>query len=297
MGWELYRDLPSCRRIFEEADEKLQRPLTRLIFEGRADEVRATENLQPAISAVNAACLEGLRERGLEPVAVAGHSLGEYAACYAAGVFTFAELMRLTSERGRFMAAASLAKPGGMLAVHGLSEARVAAIVEEASSVGTVCLANANTDDQFVLSGEPAALARAADLARSTGAQRLTPLNVNGAWHSPLMSESRLDFEKVLHGVVFQQASVDIYQNVTAEPERVGAVLRARLAAQYDSKVRWCETMRNMMRDRPNAQFVEVGPGRVLTGLVLSIDRRRRVNHVDSPTALDALIRRSSAAG
>ena len=295
MGAEIYRDIPACRRLFEEADAIVGYSLTRLIFEGRAEDLASTDILQPALSLVNAASLEALREKGYVPAAVAGHSLGEYSACYAAGVFGFADLLQLTQARGRLMAAAAAANPGGMLAIAGLSEESIADIVRLASEAGVVCTANLNAPDQVVLSGETKALERATDLAAGRGARKVARLNVSGAWHSPLMSSSRADFERELDRVVFHDAAVDIYPNVTAGRTRSSGAIRQLLAAQYDSRVRWSETIANIDRDYPDTTYVEVGPGRVLTGLLLSINRRARVYHVDSPQSLEAFVRKAGA--
>jgi [acyl-carrier-protein] S-malonyltransferase len=288
MGWELYRDLPECRRIFDQAGHAI----TERIFAGSAKTLEATENLQPAISVVNAACLEALRERGFEPVAVAGHSLGECSAAYAAGVFEFADLLKITETRGRLMAAAASANPGGMAAVSGLNQAQLQEILNQAGGVLTI--ANINSDDQVVLSGEVAALERAESSASRAGARTVKRLPVSGAWHSPLMSPSRVLFEEALHSFTFQDAQVDLYGNATAEPARSGVSIRQSLVRQYDSKVLWTQTMRNLIRDYPDAEFVEVGPGRVLTGLLLGIDRRRTIHAVNSPQSLATFVRRAS---
>ena len=297
MGLELYRDLPACRAVFEAADDVLGRPLSRLIFEGRAAELDQTDNCQPAISVVNAACFEAVRERGLRAVALAGHSLGEYAACYAAGVFDLAQLMRLTQARGSLMAKSAKARPGAMSAVIGLSSGQIEPVVAEAASEGVLCVANFNSDDQIVLSGETKALARAGELALKAGAKRVVPLRVTGAWHSPLMADNKPEFEAILSSESFADACCALYPNVTAEATTSADEIRRSLAAQYDSSVQWAATIRNMIRDYPEATFVEVGPGRALTGLVLTIDRTRTIYQVDSPRGLDVLVRKLGSVG
>lgn len=278
--------------MFDAADDALKRPLSRLIFEGRAADLDQTDNCQPAISVVNAACFEAARERGFHPVAVAGHSLGEYAACYAAGVVDLSQLMRLTQARGSLMAKSAKAHPGGMSAVIGLTRTQIEQVVAEAASEGVLCVANFNSDDQIVLSGETKALARAGELALKTGAKRVVPLRVTGAWHSPLMADNKPEFEAILTTESFADAHCDLYPNVTAGPTRSGETIRRLLAAQYDSSVHWEATIKNMIRDYPEGVFVEVGPGRALTGLVLTIDRTREIYQVDSPRTLDALGRK-----
>lgn len=244
---------PVAGAFFEEADDVLKRPITRLLLEGRMEEIKPTENLQPAISLVNAACLEAVRERGYQPQAVAGHSLGEFTAVYAAGVFDFADLARLTQARGRLMARSAASTPGTMLAIGGLAEEQVHHVVGQASTDGVICIANLNADDQVVLSGEIRAIEKAADLARAAGAQSLTQLKVSGAWHSPLMSGTRSAFQHELDSTVFRDATVAVYSSATAEPTQSGVVVRDLLLRQYDSSVRWSATIKNLIRDYPDA--------------------------------------------
>jgi len=289
MGLELYRELPECRRVFDEAGSEIKSR----IFEGRAQDLQKTEHLQPAISVVNAACLAALRERGVQADAVAGHSLGEYSAAYAAGMLGLADLVALTTIRGSLMAAAAATRPGGMLAVTGLTDAQCGGVVVEAASAGVICIANFNSPDQVVFSGERSALQRVAELASTMGARKVSELPVSGAWHSPMMSANRHQFETELQAFRFRDAEMDLYSNVTAEPTRNGATIRELLVRQYDSSVLWLQTMRNMIRDYPHAEFVEVGPGRVLTGLLLSIDRSRVVHRVDSPSSLNSFLRKA----
>jgi [acyl-carrier-protein] S-malonyltransferase len=289
MGFELYRDLPECRRVFDQAGDEIKSR----IFEGRAADLQKTEHLQPAISVVNAACLAALVERGVRADAVAGHSLGEYSAAYAAGVLELEDLIAITTKRGALMAAAAATSPGSMLAVSGLSDAQCAEVVEKSASAGIICIANFNSPDQVVLSGEHGAISRAGELASAMGARKVSLLPVSGAWHSPLMTANRHLFEIELQALRFRDAEIDLYSNVTAEPTRDGATIRELLVRQYDSSVRWSDTIRNMIRDYPDAEFVEVGPGRVLTGLLLAIDRSRVVHRVDSPSSLNSFLRKA----
>jgi [acyl-carrier-protein] S-malonyltransferase len=289
MGLELYRELPESRRVFDQAGDEIKSR----IFEGRALDLQKTEHLQPAISVVNAACLAALVERGVRADAVAGHSLGEYSAAYAAGVLDLEELIAITTKRGALMAAAADTRPGSMLAVSGLSDAQCAEVVEKSASAGVICIANYNSPDQVVLSGEQAAISRAGEVSSAMRARKVSLLPVSGAWHSPLMSANRHLFEIELQALRFRDAEMDLYSNVTAEPTRDGVTIRALLVRQYDSSVLWRQTMLNLIRDYPDAEFVEVGPGRVLTGLLLSIDRTRVVHRVDSPSSLNTLLRKA----
>jgi len=292
MGWELYRELPECRAIFDQGDPAIVEQL----FDPRSQGNVNTEFLQPAISLVNAACLEALRTRGLHPAAVAGHSLGEYSAAYAAGVLSLSDLIRITAKRGELMASSAARNPGGMLAVAGLRDEQIARVVEEASTVGPLCIANRNSDEQVVLSGAKDAIARAVELASRESARKITPLSVSGAWHSPLMSNTRPEFERELNTIALQDGQVDLYCNVTGRPTRSADTIRRNLALQYDSTVLWSQAMHNILEDWPDAEFVEVGPGRVLMGLLLHIDRRRKCHHVDSPASLAGFFRKAEEA-
>jgi [acyl-carrier-protein] S-malonyltransferase len=292
MGWELYRELPECRSIFDQGDPAIVEQLLDPRSQGNVN----TEFLQPAISLVNVACLEALRTHGLHPVAVAGHSLGEYSAAYAAGVLSLSSLLRITAKRGELMASSAARNPGGMLAVAGLSSEQLSRILEEASTAGPLCIANRNSDEQVVLSGAKDSIARAAELASHEGARKITQLSVSGAWHSPLMSNTRPEFERELNSIALQDAQVNLYCNVTGEPTRSAEVIRRNLVLQYDATVLWSQTMHNIIEDWPDAEFVEVGPGRVLMGLLLNIDRHRKCHHVDSPSSLAAFLRKAEEA-
>jgi [acyl-carrier-protein] S-malonyltransferase len=267
-------------------------PLSTLIFSGRSREIEPTEILQPAISVVNAACLAVLRELGYEPAAAAGHSLGEYSAVFAAGAVDFDGFMRLVQTRGRLMGEAAEQQPGGLLAVSGMSEEEVQAVVQEASGVGIVCIANLNTPEQIVLSGENDALQRAGELAMATGARRIVRLPVSGAWHSPLMLAAQESFEKELAAASFRDAAIDVYCNVTAEPVRAADRIRYFLGRQVCSPVRWADSVTRILADHPEAILVEVGPGRVLMGLSLRIDARRRVLNVESVKTLESFLKK-----
>lgn len=295
MGRELQRSFVAAREVFELADRVLGRELQALIFTGPERELSRTENLQPALSVVNAACLAVLRAHGFEPVAAAGLSLGEYAALYAAGVFELPEFLRIVQRRGELMAEAAAARPGGMVAIHGLREDAVQRIVEQAAEAGTLSVANINIPDQVVVSGEQQALGRVRELALAAGAKRLSSLNVTGAWHSPLMAPAREGLVRFLAGIEFRDARFDVYTNVAARAERSGARLRELLCEQLCAPVRWSEAMDRMAADHPDAVFVEVGPGRVLKGLVLATHPRRKVYSVEDPRSLEAFLKAAEA--
>ncbi len=290
MGLDLFQEYECAREVFEHADELLDMPLSAMIFEGRAKQIEPTEILQPAISVVNAACLAVLRERGFEPQAAAGHSLGEYSAVFAAGAIDFAGFIRLVQVRGRLMGEATAERPGGMLSVSGMAESELEGVVQDASRDGIVCIANLNTPQQIVLSGENSALQRAGELAMAAGARRIVRLPVSGAWHSPLMAHARETFEGELATTPFRDPAIDIYCNVTAEPVRLGDEIRRFLGLQVCSPVRWADSMARMFEDYPQATFVEVGPGRVLMGLALRVNSRRRVLNVENLKSLESFL-------
>ena len=292
MGLDLFHEYECARAVFEQADEVIDAPLSKMIFEGRAKEIQPTEVLQPAISVVNAACLAVLLDLGFEPTAAAGHSLGEFSAVLAAGALDFADLMRLVQVRGRLMGQAAAARPGGMLSISGMREDELAAVVREASSEGVVCVANLNTPQNIVVSGEDAALTRAGELAMGAGARRIVRLPVSGAWHSPLMANASEEFARELATASFREPAFDIYCNVTAEPVGSDEKIRRFLGLQVCSPVRWADSMVRMFAEHPEATFVEVGPGRVLMGLALRINPRRRVLNVENLKSLESFLKK-----
>ncbi len=292
MGLDLFQEYECAREVFEQADELLAEPLSKLIFEGRAKQIEPTEVLQPAISVVNAACLAVMREHGFEPTAAAGHSLGEYSAVLAAGAIDFDRFIRLVQVRGRLMGEAAAERSGGMLSVSGLTEVELGPVVQEASSEGVVCIANLNTPQHIVLSGENDALQRAGELAMAAGGRRIVRLPVSGAWHSSLMAQAMEAFKEELAATPFLDPSIDVYCNVTAEPLRSAKDVRHYLGLQVCSPVRWADSMARMLEDYPEATFVEVGPGRVLMGLALRINPRRRVLNVESLKSLESFLKK-----
>jgi len=276
MGRDLYDSFDSARRVFEQADQVLGFPLSRLCFEGPEDELRQTINVQPAIVTVSYACLEAVLEvagsHGLaSPTLVAGHSLGEYTALVAAKVVDFATAVRLARERGRLMHEAGLREPGGMVAVIGLDEASLA---EVCSETGTR-IANVNCPGQLVISGANGNLARAVDLVKSRGAYRTIPLKVSGAFHTPLMQSAVDGMSQVLASVSFRQPQVPIIANTTAQPITRAEEVKPELLRQLGNGIQWQRSI-EYMGDNGVSTFVEIGPGKVLTGLIKRI--RKNVN-------------------
>lgn len=254
--------------LLSRIDEMAGAPgLSALIDSGPEDLLTRTDNVQPAITAVNLATLRILLAAGVRPEGAAGHSLGEYSALVCAGVLSEADALRLTRRRGELMQASAERHPGGMIALIGTDRETAARIAAEASPEGLAGVANVNSEGQVVLSGPADAVARAADIARASGIRRVIPLKVSGAWHSPLMKDAADGLVRELGDTTFSEPAIPVYTNVTSEPAESGGRERELLALQVTSPVLWADTMRRMTGDGFDT-FVEVGPGTVLQGLL-----------------------------
>jgi [acyl-carrier-protein] S-malonyltransferase len=261
-----------ARRTFEEADEALGFPLSRLCWEGPEEELGLTANTQPALLATSIAIHRALGSAGLqvEPAAVAGHSLGEYSALVAAGALGFADALRLVRRRGQLMQEAVPVGVGAMAALIGLDDQASAAVAADAANDGDteVCVvANYNSPGQTVLAGHKAAIDRAVVLARERGARKATLLPVSAPFHSPLMRPARDGMAPALAAVGFRDPRVPVVTNVDAAPVATGEAARDALVRQIDSPVRWVESVRWMHESAGVQVFLEVGSGNVLTGL------------------------------
>jgi [acyl-carrier-protein] S-malonyltransferase len=280
MGQALAEQHRVCRDTFAEADEALRRPLSRLIFEGPEDDLTLTENTQPALLATSVAMYRLLREMGLEPDVVAGHSLGEYSAHVAAGTLEFADALRIVERRGRYMQEAVPVGTGGMAAVLGLDGEAVRAACEEAADGEVVSPANLNAPGQVVIAGTAAAVARAGERARARGARRVVPLQVSAPFHCALMAPAEARLEPELRALPARDPRVPVVANVDAEPKRdAGAALDA-LVAQVSRPVQWEACVRRLASEGVRT-YVEVGPGSVLSGLVKKIHREAHVYNVE----------------
>jgi [acyl-carrier-protein] S-malonyltransferase len=273
MGQDLY-DLPAARAVFDEADQVLGFALSELCFAGPEAELTATEAAQPALLTVSTAVMRVLRERyGADwslPIAVAGHSLGEYSAVVAAGGLDFATALRLVRRRGELMAAA---RDGSMAAVIGMDAGALEAVCSDINadgSLGVVVVANYNSPEQLVLSGSPAAVAQAGALARERGARRVLPLKVSAAFHSPLMAAAAQGMAAAFDAAVFSDLRLPLIANVTAEPIAAAAAVRAELTTQVQGAVRWTATIERMQALGVRT-YIEIGAGKVLSGLVKRI--------------------------
>ena len=285
MGKDLYEEYASARQVFEEADQALGFSLSGLCFSGPEEDLRRTLNTQPAILATSYACLRVAQELGLlsqdePPGFMAGHSLGEYTALAAAGVLSFGEAIRLVRERARLMDEAGTARPGSMAAVLGMDEQALEAVCQETG----VEMANINSPGQIVISGAKDALAKAMELASARGARRVLPLEVSAAFHSRLMEPANEGIAKAVAGVTFQKAQVPIIANSTARPVVTSEEVKEELLRQLCSPVRWQSSVEYML-EHGVAQFIEIGPGKVLTGLAKRINGDvKTVNLSDVPS-------------
>lgn len=274
MGQDLAAAFAAARDVFAAVDEALGLPLTTILWNGPDAELTLTHNAQPAILAHSIAAFAVIRS-GVEPVLGAGHSLGEYSAYVAAGSLELADAARLVRRRGELMLAAGRTRPGTMAAVLGLATDRVVEGCAEASRAGDVVVAaNMNAPDQTVISGDPAAVERATRVLKNAGAKRVLPLNVSGAFHSPLMEPARQELIEELAGVTIRDPAFPVIANATAEPVYDGASARERLGAQLTAPVQWVASMERAVADvGSTATFVEIGPGTVLGGLLRRVDR------------------------
>jgi [acyl-carrier-protein] S-malonyltransferase len=271
MGRDLAAQSPSAREVFEQADEILGFPLSRICFEGPEGELKMTQNTQPAIFTHSIAVLRAMGARaGQDFDAAAGHSLGEYTAYVSAGSLRFEDALRLVRRRGEAMSRAGAERPGSMAAVLGLDQQKLEGILE--GVLGIVVAANLNSPGQIVISGEVAAVNDAMEGCRNAGAKRVIGLEVSGAFHSPLMEGAVRGLDEALASVTIAPASIPVYANASASPVVEPDEIRQSLARQLLSPVRWEETIRAMLAAGCR-RFIEVGPGRVLSGLIRGVDR------------------------
>ncbi|MBN1129636.1 MAG: ACP S-malonyltransferase, partial [Chitinispirillaceae bacterium] len=265
MGKELFDTYECARKRFMEADAVLGRDLMKTIFEGPAEALTVTSTTQPALFTVEAAIVDVLALKGVVPSMAAGHSLGEYSALYAAGVLSFNDGISLVARRGELMAQAGQKRPGTMAAVLGMDKDKVADVLKTVTG-GIVVAANENTADQTVISGEVAAVDEACEKLKTAGAKRVLPLQVSGAFHSPLMQEAADEMASILARVTFNAPRCPVISNVTAKPETDPDLLKQLLVQQLVSPVRWVDSMAGLAAAGP-FHCIEAGPGSVLKGL------------------------------
>lgn len=289
MGRTLAEAFPEARAAFETADRVLETPLSKLCWEGPAEDLKKSVNTQPALLAHSVAALRLLQKAGVTPAFAAGHSLGEYSALVAAGAMDYEDALRLVRRRGELMYQAGLERPGTMAAILGLAADAVEAACADAAPAGIVRPANLNAPGQIVISGEVAAVEKACEAAKARGARRAIRLEVSGAFHSPLMEPAAAGLREALARTAIHDAHFPVVANVSAEPVQSAAEIRAALEAQLLGAVRWEETMRRLIASGVQA-FVEVGTGKVLRGLLRTTDPAAVSHNVEDPESLAATL-------
>jgi len=285
MGKELAALYPVARRTFEEADQALGFALSQLCFEGPDDKLKMTEITQPAILTVSTAVSRVLKEKGVSPQFVAGHSLGEYSAHVAAGTLAFADAVRTVRNRGKYMQEAVPAGQGAMAAILAMPLDQLQQVCAEAAQGEVVSPANINSPDQIVISGSARAVERAAELAKQRGAKRAIMLPVSAPFHCALMQPAQDRLAKDLAGLQFSNPAMPVVANIDAAPKVTGEASRSALVQQVTGAVRWSDCVQKLIAMGAKT-FVEVGPGKVLTGLLRQIDRAQTAMNVEDDASL-----------
>jgi [acyl-carrier-protein] S-malonyltransferase len=291
MGRELAQNFACARAVFEEADAALGFAISKLCFEGPAEELQLTANTQPAILTVSAAAATVLREKGIQADYVAGHSLGEYSALVAAGALSLADAVRLVRKRGQYMQEAVPVGQGAMAAILGLDAAVVEEVCRQAAQGEVVSPANLNSPGQVVIAGSAAAVARAVELMRGRGAKRAIMLNVSAPFHCALMKPAQDRLTVDLDAAHVEDPKAPLVNNVSAQVVRDASVVREGLKRQVTATVRWEESVRRLRQEGVEI-FVEVGPGKVLSGLVRQIDRAAECLRVEDVATLNEVVAR-----
>ena len=285
MGKELASLYPVAQQTFDEADEALGMKLSALCFEGPEEKLKMTEITQPAILTVSVAAWRVLRDKGVKPAIVAGHSLGEYSAHVAAGTLSFADAVRTVRNRGKYMQEAVPVGQGAMAAVLGLQIAELEKVCAEAAQGEVVSPANINSPEQIVISGAKAAVERAAELAKSRGAKRAIMLPVSAPFHCALMQPAQDRLAADLQNLTFQTSSAPVVANIDAKPRNGGDASRDALIRQVTGAVRWVQCVHELIAGGAK-MFVEIGPGKVLCGLMRQIDRAQTCANVEDEASL-----------
>jgi [acyl-carrier-protein] S-malonyltransferase len=272
MGKELASLYPAARQTFQEADDALGFSISQLCFEGPDEQLKLTENTQPAILTMSTAVARVLHEKGIVPQFAAGHSLGEYSAHVVAGTIPFAQAVRAVHNRGRYMQEAVPAGEGGMAAIVGLTLDQLQQVCADAAQGQVVSPANINSPDQIVVSGHRQAVERAAELAKAQGARRAVMLGVSAPFHCALMQPAQDRLEKDLQEFQLGNPEIPVISNIDAAPKTTGEGSRQALVRQVTGAVQWAKSMQTLI-DLGVKTFIEVGPGKVLMGLMRQIDR------------------------
>lgn len=296
MGQALAEAFPAARELFQEIDDALSQPLSRLMWQGPEADLTLTENAQPALMAVSLAVMrvlevEGKFTWGTHASLVAGHSLGEYSALAAAGAFSISDAARLLKARGLAMQRAVPVGQGGMAALLGAEISQAEEVAAEASKGAEVCVvANDNAPGQVVISGHKAALERAAEIAKARGIKRTMPLPVSAPFHSPLMAPAAREMEDALARVKMRPPKVPLISNVSVAPESDPERIRRLLIEQVTARVRWRETVAGF-RDRGVTAVVEVGAGKVLATMTKRIDKELSMTSIETPQEIELFLK------
>lgn len=286
MGKDLCEKYPEAKNIFEQADSILGFRLSGKIFEGSSEELRQTRIAQVAILTVELAAYEALKAKGIVPYACAGHSLGEYAALVAAGSMSFGSALSLVQKRALFMEEAALKVPSGMTALIGLDAEVVEGIVREVSPLGVIDIANFNSPGQIVISGESRALEKAASIAAEKGAKMCVPLQVSGGFHSRIMDAASASLYAELEKTDIKEPGPLFLSNYTGNFEKEPGNIRRSLVSQVNNSVRWTDIMQKTLECGVD-RIVEIGPGKVLSGLWKRFDRTAQVYNIEDSETLE----------
>lgn len=293
MGKNLFESCDIARNVYEEFNKVLDRSISDICFEGPEDSLKQTQNTQPCILATSIAALDVFREKsGIKPAFVAGHSLGEYAALYASGVLNLEDTIKLIGKRGELMGQAS---DGTMAAILGLDEQKINELVKEAQAEGIVSVANYNTPEQIVITGEVSAVEKASELCSEAGAKRVVPLSVSGAFHSPLMKKASDDYKEFVDSVKIDNASIPVVTNVDAIETTEAKDFEEKMVDQIYSSVFWTQTINKMIEQGVDT-FIEIGPGKVLMGMNRKISREVKTYNVFDMASLEKVIDTLNAA-
>ncbi|MGD9056422.1 MAG: ACP S-malonyltransferase [Desulfobacterales bacterium] len=292
MGAEFYQEYDFVREIFDMAEETVKMHISNLCFKGPMEDLTQTVNLQPAVTTVNMACLAVLKKEGVAYDFCAGHSLGEYSALNAADVVSAEDTIKLVNHRGKLMHRESVKNKGAMHAIVGLPIAEVEALVADVQLQGIVSVANHNSELQIVITGAPESVEQVSALARQQNAKGI-PLKVSGAWHSELIKGAEEEFNTILSEINFDPPEKTLILNVTGEMATDADEIKAGMQRQLCSPVKWYDAMNTLIQQKIDA-FVEVGPGRVLTGLLKKIipsDNSAKIYNVSNMKQLEKLIK------
>ncbi len=281
MGREFHDNYSEVRELFQNANDILKMDITKLCFDGPEGVLVLTENVQPAMTVVNLACLTVLKIHEIYPAATAGHSLGEYSALYAAGVLSLEDTLKLVLNRGKFMQEAAIVEPGGMAAVMDLEEEKIREICHLAGAE----IANINCVEQIIITGPEVEVNTASSMCEKAGAKKCVKLNVSGPWHSRCMEHARKKFEPVLRECTFKNPHITVVNNIDGQIPGNGSEIPGKLSRQICGPVLWRQCMERLI-GAGFSNFVEVGPKKVLRGLMRRIDRNVKVLNVEDDASL-----------